>query len=181
METWENRESLKEKRASDLLLTLKNKLMNLSSLPPIVKDRQGKGDKAVFTNGCFDLIHIGHLRYLEKARQLGDFLIIGLNSDTSVYNLKGEGRPFISELERAELLSGLVFVDYIIIFSDDTPCKLIEHLKPDIHVKGGDYKKEDLPEGPLVESYGGKVVVVEQIPGKSSTFLAEEIYRKLRR
>ena len=163
-----------------MLSILKNKLFSLSDLLPVVQSRKGRGEKLVFTNGCFDLIHVGHLRYLEKARCMGDFLVIGLNSDESVRNLKGEGRPFVTEMERAEVLSALVFVDYILIFSDLRPYNLIEKLKPDFHVKGGDYNKEDLPEKPLVEQYGGKVVILEHIQGKSTTFMAEEICRKFK-
>jgi rfaE bifunctional protein nucleotidyltransferase chain/domain len=163
-----------------MLSILKNKLLSLSDLVTVVQNRKAEGEKLVFTNGCFDLIHVGHLRYLEKARQTGDLLVIGLNSDMSVRNLKGEGRPFVTEMERAEVLSALVFVDYIVIFSDVRPYKLIENLKPDFHVKGGDYKREDLPELPLVEKYGGKVVILEHIPGKSTTFMAEEICRKFK-
>jgi len=163
-----------------MLSILKNKLLSLSDLVPVVQNRKAEGEKLVFTNGCFDLIHVGHLRYLEKARQSGDFLIIGLNSDMSVRNLKGEGRPFVTEMERAEVLSALVFVDYIVIFSEARPDRLIESLKPHIHVKGGDYKKEDLPERKIVESYGGKVVIVELVHGKSTTFMVEEICKKVR-
>ena len=163
-----------------MLSILKNKLLTLSDLVPLVGNRKTEGGKLVFTNGCFDLIHVGHLRYLEKARQLGDFLVIGLNSDMSVRGLKGEGRPFVTEMERAEVLSALVFVDYIVIFSEARPDRLIESLKPDIHVKGGDYKKEDLPEREIVESYGGKVVILDLVPGKSTSFMAEEICKKVR-
>lgn len=161
-----------------MLSILKNKLFSFSDLLPFVQKRKAAGEKLVFTNGCFDLIHVGHLRYLEKARCLGDFLVIGLNSDMSVRALKGEGRPFVTEMERAEVLSALVFVDYIVIFSEARPDRLIEQLMPDIHVKGGDYKEKDLPERTIVESYGGKVVIVELVPGKSTTFMAEEISRK---
>ena len=152
--------------------------MDLTSLLKVVEKRKYCGEKAVFTNGCFDLLHTGHLHYLEEARELGDFLIIGLNSDTSVQSLKGSSRPFLSEIERAQILSSLEFVDYIVIFKELLPCNLIEKLKPDFHVKGGDYKEEDLPELPVVKSYGGKVVIMRQIPGKSTTNFIEEICRK---
>lgn len=161
-----------------MLSTFERKFKSLKELLQIVKDGKKRGEKSVFTNGCFDLLHVGHLRYLEKAREKGDFLIIGLNSDTSVRMLKGEGRPFLPEMERAEILSAIIFVDYIVIFSEDTPENLIKELKPDCHVKGGDYKKEDLPEGKIVESYGGEIFIVEYLPGKSTTLLTEDIIRR---
>ncbi|HPZ06970.1 MAG TPA: D-glycero-beta-D-manno-heptose 1-phosphate adenylyltransferase [Candidatus Eremiobacteraeota bacterium] len=163
-----------------MLSLLKSKLIILPQLLSIVQERKIKGEKLVFTNGCFDVIHVGHLRYLEKAKKLGDFLVIGMNSDSSVRALKGKGRPFVPEMERAEILSALVFVDYIVIFSEMRPDNLIEHLKPDFHVKGGDYRKDDLPESALVEKYGGRVIILEHIPGKSTTCMAEEICRKFK-
>ena len=161
-----------------MLNTFKRKFSDLPQLLNIVEERRDRGEKVVFTNGCFDLLHIGHLRYLEAARHLGDFLIIGLNSDSSIRKIKGRSRPFLPEKERAEILSSLEFVDYIVIFEELTPCNLIENLKPDFHVKGGDYKREDLPELSVVESYGGEVVLLKEVAGQSTTNLVEKIYRK---
>ena len=161
-----------------MISSFENKFFKQRDLLKLVEERQNNGERAVFTNGCFDLIHVGHLRYLEKARRLGDFLIIGLNSDSSVQKLKGKGRPFMPEKDRAEILSALVFVDYVVIFSEETPEKLIGALKPDFHVKGGDYRKEDLPELKIVETYGGEIVILDHVPGKSTTNISEEIIKK---
>ena len=123
----------------------------------------------VFTNGCFDILHVGHLRTLLTAKREGDLLIVGVNSDASVKRLKGEERPINSERERAEMLAGLECVDMVIIFEEDTPMALLEELRPDVHVKGGDYSEADLPEAALVKSFGGKIVLTRLIPGRSTT------------
>lgn len=112
------------------------------------------------TNGCFDILHIGHVRYLQDARALGDMLVIGVNSDSSVRKLKGPERPVVREHERVEILAALECVDYVTVFSEDTPIELILAIKPSVHVKGGDYRPEDLPEAPIVESIGGRVEIV---------------------
>ncbi len=129
----------------------------------------------IFTNGCFDIIHSGHLTYLSQAKELGDILWIGLNSDSSVRKLKGETRPINPESDRALLLASLVFVDYVTIFPEDTPLNLISKIKPDIHVKGGDYVAEKLPEYEIVQSYGGKIFILPFIEGKSTTSIIEKI------
>ncbi len=116
--------------------------------------------KIVFTNGCFDLLHAGHCHYLQKAKELGDILIVGLNSDSSVKRIKGPPRPIIPEDQRAFILSSLKAVDYVVIFEEDTPIRLIKAIKPDILVKGGDWKPENIPGRDLVESYGGKVITI---------------------
>lgn len=134
------------------------------------------GRRVVFTNGCFDILHMGHLTYLSRARDLGDLLVVGLNSDESVRRLKGADRPVNSQEERAFLLAGLFFVDYVTIFSEQTPVETIEILKPTIHTKGGDYAPADLPEGRVVESYGGRVVLLPFVEGYSTT----SIIRKMR-
>ncbi|MFK4785755.1 D-glycero-beta-D-manno-heptose 1-phosphate adenylyltransferase [Fusobacterium sp. MFO224] len=131
--------------------------------------------KVVFTNGCFDILHIGHLRYLLEAKKQGDVLIVGINSDSSVKRLKGEDRPINGEDDRAEMLCGLKPVDYTVIFEEDTPEELIKELKPSIHVKGGDYTKDDLPETKIVESYGGEVRILSFVEGKSTTNIVEKI------
>jgi len=129
----------------------------------------------VFTNGCFDIIHRGHVVYLEKARALGDVLVVGLNSDSSAGKLKGPGRPVNSQGDRAYVLTGLRAVAHVVIFEEDTPEKLIAGIRPDIHVKGGDYREEDLPEGPLVRSYGGEIVIVPLVEGRSTTGVIEKM------
>lgn len=137
---------------------------------------RGEGKRVVFTNGVFDILHVGHLRYLQAARDLGDALLIGVNADVSVRRLKGPSRPVNSEEERAELLSALRCVDGTCIFSEDTPLELIRAVRPDIHAKGGDYKTPDaLPETPLVRSLGGEVVILQLIPDRSTTRIIENM------
>lgn len=154
------------------------KIKARTDLVPIIKRLKAEGAKIVFTNGCFDILHLGHVRYLKEAKKLGDVLAVGLNSDSSVRKLKGADRPYVSELERAEILASLECVDYVVIFSETRPDNLIKALRPDIHVKGGDYKTEDLPERHLVRSLGGKVVVIPPIKGRSTTSLIERILKR---
>ena len=159
-------------RASRLL---EDKIKSLGQLSKITARLRKCGKKVVFTNGCFDILHLGHVRYLREAKKLGDILIIGLNSDNSVSALKGPSRPYISEMERAEILASLEFVDYVVIFEEVRPDNLIRLVKPDIHVKGGDYKVSELPERKIVEALGGKVVVIPPIKGRSTTGIVERI------
>lgn len=134
------------------------------------------GKKIVFTNGVFDILHAGHVGYLEQARQLGEFLVVGLNSDESVRRLgKGPNRPVNPIGDRARVIGALRCVDAVIVFAEDTPESLISQLKPDIHVKGGDYKKEDLPETQIVEGYGGQVVILPFLEGRSTTRIIEKM------
>lgn len=141
----------------------------------IVNLAKEQGKKVVFTNGCFDILHVGHISYLENAKKQGDILIVGVNSDASTKRLKGATRPINSENDRATMLSALKSVDYTVIFEEDTPEDLIAYLRPSIHVKGGDYKKEDLPETKIVEAYGGKVVILNFVEGKSTTNIIKKI------
>ncbi len=143
-----------------------------------IEELKINGKKVVFTNGCFDILHVGHMRYLEEAKEFGDYLIVGVNSDESVKRLKGPTRPINNQEDRAELLTGLKSVDYTVIFTEDTPVELIGELKPSIHVKGGDYKKDDLPETKVVESYGGTVEIVSLVEGKSTTNVVKKISSK---
>jgi D-glycero-beta-D-manno-heptose 1-phosphate adenylyltransferase len=129
----------------------------------------------VFTNGCFDLLHPGHISYLMRARELGNFLWIGLNTDESVRKLKGQKRPVNSEITRSIILASLFFVDAVTIFDEDTPIHLLEEIHPDIHIKGGDYNKEDLPEYNTVIEYGGRVEILPFIEGESTTGLIKKI------
>jgi rfaE bifunctional protein nucleotidyltransferase chain/domain len=157
------------------LIGIQNKVVQADELENILNERRKKGDKIVFTNGCFDVLHVGHVRYLLQARLMGDMLVVGLNSDKSVRLLKGDKRPIVPDRERAELLSHLASVDYICLFDELRPDRLIERVKPDIHVKGGDYRAEDLPEAKTVERFGGKVVVVGLVEGKSTTNIIDKI------
>ena len=144
----------------------------------LVEEAKKNGKKVVFTNGCFDILHAGHVTYLTEAKRQGDILIVGVNSDSSVKRLKGETRPINSEYDRAFVLDALKSVDYTVIFEEDTPEELIACLKPSIHGKGGDYKKEDLPETKIVESYGGEVIILNFVEGKSTTNIIEKINKK---
>ncbi len=150
------------------------KIVSLERAKKIVGNLRKRKKKIVFTNGCFDVLHIGHVRTFKFCRRFGDTVIVGLNSDRSVKKLKGAPRPFIPEKERAEVLSGLADVDYVVVFDTDTPLPLIRALKPDVHVKGGDYKDAGaLPEYKIVTSYGGKVLLAPHVKGKSTTKLAD--------
>jgi D-beta-D-heptose 7-phosphate kinase / D-beta-D-heptose 1-phosphate adenosyltransferase len=131
--------------------------------------------RIVFTNGCFDILHVGHLRLLQSARRLGDLLVVGLNSDRSVQRLKGPRRPLVPALERAELLAGLECVDYVTVFDEDTPIESLLALRPHIHVKGGDYRPEALPEAEAARQVGAVIHIVPLVPGKSTTDLVERI------
>lgn len=133
------------------------------------------GKRIVFTNGCFDLLHVGHIRYLRQARDLGDCLIVGLNSDASVRALKGESRPVNSEDERAELLDALKAVDYVALFSEPTAERLIRCIRPHVYAKGGDYCVETLPEAQAVRDCGGIVRLLPFSDGRSTTGLIEKI------
>ena len=154
---------------------LSQKIYHRSELTSRLQQARTDGDVVVTTNGCFDVLHLGHLRYLQAARQLGDLLVVAVNSDSSVRQLKGENRPLVPEAERAEMLAGLECVDYVVIFPELTPIDLLSELKPSIHVKGGDYKLEQLVERGVVEANGGKVIVGLNVPGKSTTNLIEVI------
>ena len=157
---------------------MKQKTKTRKELLRIIKDLKAKGKRIVFTNGCFDLLHIGHVRYLEKARALGDVLVVGVNSDSSVRKLKGPKRPILPEEERAGILSGLGCVDYITIFREIDPLKLITSLRPDLLAKGGDWTKEQTVGKEVVERLGGEVVIIPFIKGASTSNLIETILRK---
>lgn len=135
------------------------------------------GRCVVFTNGCFDIVHRGHIEYLLKAKALGDILVIGLNSDRSVRNIKGDKRPIINENDRALLLASFYFVDYVILFDEDTPEKLIKAIKPDVLVKGADWGDDEIVGADFVRSYGGRVVRVELTKGYSTSAIIEKIVR----
>jgi len=134
---------------------------------------KAQGGKAVSTNGCFDILHVGHVALLEEARKLGDFLIVGINSDASVKKLKGPSRPLNSENSRAVVLRALRCVDAICLFEQDTPVEWLQKIQPSAHVKGGDYKAEDLPENTLVKSWGGEIVILPFIEGHSTTSIID--------
>lgn len=144
----------------------------------IIHGLKSKGKTIVLANGCFDLIHIGHIRYLKEAKQKGDILVLALNSDKSVRRLKGEGRPILEEKERIEIMSALSYVDYVTAFDEDNVESILMALKPDIHVKGTDYTEETVPEKDTVRSYGGRVAIVGGPKVKSTSELIQEIAKK---
>ena len=135
----------------------------------VVTTLKAEGKKIVFTNGCFDILHVGHVRYLNEAKALGDNLILGLNSDSSVKSLKGSNRPINNESDRAEVLSALKAIDYVVIFDEKTAENIVGEVKPDIYAKGGDYSIDTLPEAKIVAEHGGKTVLLQLVDGKSST------------
>jgi rfaE bifunctional protein nucleotidyltransferase chain/domain len=137
-----------------------DKFKPLSELRRTIAAEKAKGKTVVLANGCFDLFHVGHIRYLRAARAKGDVLVVALNSDSSVRRLKGEGRPILPQKERAEILAAFSFIDYVTIFSESMVTKVLLALKPDIHVKGSDYSKETVPEKDTVKAYGGRVAIV---------------------
>ena len=149
--------------------------MNLSELHLLREFYRQEHKVVVFTNGCFDILHAGHVRYLTEAKKLGDVLVVGLNSDESVRKLKGAGRPVNPEEDRAEVLAGLRAVDHVVVFAEDTAEEMVRQLQPDVYVKGGDYSLERRPESAIVASYGGRTVLVPMVEGRSTS----NVIRKL--
>jgi len=157
------------------LASLESKITNLPELPNLISNWKSKGQKIVFTNGCFDILHYGHICYLSKAKDMGDMMIIGLNSDASVRRLKGQSRPINGQKERATLLASLSFVDAIVIFEEDTPENLIKSIRPDILVKGGDYTYETIVGAKFVSTYGGTVTTIPIVENFSSTSIINKL------
>ncbi len=153
----------------------KDKFKSLKKLKNIRANLKSRGLRVVFTNGCFDILHLGHIEYLQKARSLGNKLIVGLNSDASVRKIKGNGRPIFSQKARAVVLASCECVDYVVIFSESTPLRLIKALKPDVLVKGADWRKDKIVGKDFVASYGGKVASVNFIKGYSTSSVIAKI------
>ncbi len=151
------------------------KVVNEKELKEIVENLKKQNKKTVFTNGCFDIIHIGHVRYLKASKQYGDILIVGLNSDSSVKKLKGDSRPVNNQNDRAEILSEFNFVDYVIIFDENSPAYLLDRIKPDIYTKGADYTMDNLPEAPVVIKNNIEVHFINFVEGKSTTNILNKI------
>lgn len=154
---------------------MNNKLKTLDEIVNVVRELKGQNKKIVFTNGCFDILHAGHVQYLQEARDLGDILIVGLNSDSSVNRLKGDNRPINNEQDRVIVLSALTSVSYVLIFQEDTPYNIIKKIKPDMLVKGGDWKTEDIVGSDIVGAYKGEVKNLSFIDGKSSTDIINKL------
>ena len=157
------------------LTTIKNKLLSREALEMKLAEWRSAGKTIVFTNGCFDILHRGHVEYLAQAADLGDKLIVGLNTDASVKRLKGESRPVNDEKSRALLLSALQFVDVVVFFDEDTPYELIKQLQPDILVKGNDYKPEEIIGYDIVTAKGGKVLTIDLVEGFSTTNIIKRL------
>ncbi len=153
------------------------KIVSREILAVLLKEHRRQGRRIVFTNGCFDILHAGHVRYLAQARRLGDVLVVALNTDRSVRSIKGPDRPVVGQEERAFVMAGLESVDYVTFFDDETPLSLIEALQPDILVKGGDWKADGVVGGDIVRSRGGDVIVLPYLEGASTTNIIEKIRR----
>lgn len=163
---------------TSLMLGNEKFVTSINKFKIILSEYIKQGKKIVFTNGCFDILHKGHVQYLNNAKSLGDILIVAINSDVSVKKIKGETRPINPLEDRVSVLSGLSSVDHIIPFDENTPINLIKIAKPNVYVKGGDYQKVDLPEAPIVENYGGRVEILPYLKGHSTTNIIEKIKEK---
>ncbi|MDW7709858.1 MAG: D-glycero-beta-D-manno-heptose 1-phosphate adenylyltransferase [Deferrisomatales bacterium] len=160
--------------------TLRSKILAVPSLLEALEPRRRAGERLVFTNGCFDILHPGHVTYLEAARDLGDLLVVGLNSDESVRRLKGASRPLLPQDDRATVLAGLRSVDFVVTFEEDTPLRLIQELVPDVLVKGGDWPVEGIVGREVVEAAGGRVVTIPFLEGRSTTGIVERVLERCR-
>ena len=154
---------------------MKNKIKRLPELAKTIAALKKRGKRIVFTNGCFDLLHLGHVKYLEAARKKGDILIVAINSDASVRRIKGNDRPITDEKHRVGVIAALESVDFVLLFGEDTPLKVIKALKPDILVKGSDWKKKDIVGASFVSSYGGRVSTIRSSQGYSTTAIINKI------
>ncbi len=156
---------------------MKDKIKSLNQLVKLVSCLKKSGKKIVFTNGCFDLLHYGHAKYLEDAGNKGDILIVGVNSDASIKRIKGEKRPIVKEKNRMLLLAALESVDFVVLFNEDTPYNTIKKIRPDILIKGADWNKKDIVGADILKSYGGKVATVKLVKGLSTTNLIKTIVK----
>lgn len=154
------------------------KIVSQNVLKRVLRKLKAGRKRIVFTNGCFDLIHVGHVRYLKRAKQMGNVLILGLNSDKSVRKLKGPSRPIISQGDRAEILSALEPVDYVVIFDELTPLELIRRIRPDVLVKGSDYKTSQIVGGDFVQSQGGRIKTVPFVKNKSTKNIMQTVINR---
>jgi D-beta-D-heptose 7-phosphate kinase/D-beta-D-heptose 1-phosphate adenosyltransferase len=162
-------------------MDVSSKVITVENLTPLLVEARKSGRKIVFTNGCFDILHVGHVRYMAAAKSEGDLLVVGLNSDSSVRSIKGSKRPIFLQQHRAEVLASLVFIDYVVLFDAPDPMKLIQKLKPDILVKGEDWAEEYIIGADFVKSYGGRVARISLVPDVSTSNLIQkilELYRE---
>ncbi len=154
---------------------INSKIKNIAQLKKIIVKLKDKRKKIVFTNGCFDLLHYGHVKYLEDAKKSGDILIVAVNSDASVRRIKGSRRPLVNEFDRLRVIAALESVDYVVKFDEDTPFNTIKAIRPDVLVKGADWKNEDIVGADFLSSYGATVKRIKLIPGRSTTKLIKKI------
>ena len=161
------------------LETIQNKILATDDLLNRLTEWQSQKKNIVWTNGCFDLLHLGHIDYLSKAKDQGDILIVGVNTDESVRRIKKEGRPITDEKSRSTIMASLQFIDAVVLFNEDTPYEMIKLIQPDILVKGSDYKAEDIVGYDIVTNKGGKVVTINFLPGYSTTGIEEKIKKHL--
>jgi rfaE bifunctional protein nucleotidyltransferase chain/domain len=156
---------------------IKNKIKTLPQLKKIIASYRSRGKKIVFTNGCFDILHAGHAQYLEDARKMGDALVVAVNSDSSVKAIKGSTRPIVAEEDRIRVIAALESVDFVVLFKETTPLRVIQVLKPDILVKGSDWDKNKIVGGDFITAHGGTVRTVRLLPGRSTSGLIKKIIR----
>lgn len=156
----------------------RTKIKNLSQIQKVSAALRAKGKKIVFTNGCFDILHYGHVMYLKRAKERGDILIVALNSDSSVKKIKGPGRPILNQHDRSAIIAALASVDYVVIFNQDTPLEVIKKVKPDILIKGSDWGKNNIVGADFVKSCGGKVSTITLAKGRSTTDIINKVIEK---
>jgi len=157
------------------------KITTLASLKPKVKIFQENGKKVVFSNGCFDILHYGHIKYLEDAKHKGDYLIVAVNSDSSIRKIKAQNRPIIGQSDRLKTIAALACVDFVVLFNEDNPLRLIRALRPDILIKGSDWNKNKIIGADFVKSYGGKVITVDLVKGRSTSAIIKKIVKDFSR
>ena len=153
------------------------KIISITSLKRKIRRLKQNGKRIVFTNGCFDILHYGHVKYLQDARRKGDCLVVAVNSDSSIKKIKAKNRPVIAQNDRLKTVAALASVDFVVLFKDDNPLRLIKALKPDILIKGADWSKQKIIGADFVASYGGKVLTVNLVKGRSTSALIEKIVR----
>ena len=164
-----------------MIFTHLDKVKNKAQLKRMIRALKAGGKRIVFTNGCFDLLHYGHVKYLQQAKLKGDVLIVGLNSDFSVQRIKGKNRPLVCEKDRAGIIAALSCVDWVVLFKEDTPIELIKLIKPDVLVKGSDWRKDKIVGGDFVLSYGGEVLRIKLLQDRSTTKLIKRIVKSFAR
>ncbi|MBN1474290.1 MAG: D-glycero-beta-D-manno-heptose 1-phosphate adenylyltransferase [Syntrophaceae bacterium] len=152
-----------------------NKIFDRNTLKKKLDTLKKQGKKIAFTNGCFDILHVGHVRYLREAKKTADILVLALNSDTSVKKIKGEKRPLVAQEDRAEIMAALEFIDFVTIFDETTPLELINLLKPDVLIKGGDWAEDKVVGRDEIKKWGGKLTLIPEINGKSTTSIVDKI------